>query len=296
MKKYYLAALLIMQSCGAMELDRDPFDRSIEYDDKCWSVARYLYKYPQGKNAQEAKAIERFFEDRVSECVTVCPWLVTKYKNILDTQEAHRYLNNLYTYQEIHIKNPKWNEYTDKEELCYEIRFFSPDLRKKIFTQALWFVAQDYYVAQNSLKFLAIKQPTIWSPYSSKVIKLFYEPYFLAEINKKDMRMHFSMENGLLEQTIWSTATLCEGDKKLNCECTSTIYHCPQKRIKELIAFLDEKDKRVDDFTEMFNSYIEQLSCVDKKEGSDAFIFLLTRFKELTKHIIYFYTGRDRLT
>lgn len=297
MKKYYLAALLITYNCSAMELDRDPFDRSIEYDDKCWSVARYLHKYPQGKNKQEAEAIEKFFEDRVSEYVTVCPWLVTKYKNILDTQEAHRYLKNLYTYEEIHSNNPKWKD-INKEDSGYEIRCFSPDLRKKIFAQALWFVAQDYYVAQNSLKFLGIKQPTIWGSYSSKLIQLFYEPYFLAEINKKDIRIHFSnLQGSLSEDTaIYSAATLWEGDKKLNCECTSTIYQCSQKMIKELIAFLDKKEERVRDFTGMFNEYIEQLSYLEKKEGSEAFIFLLTRFKELTQRVIYCYTGRVRLT
>lgn len=299
MKKYYLVALLIAYNCCAMELD--PFDISIDYDDKCYWAARYLHEFPQGKNAQEAKAIERFFEDGVSEQVTVCSWLVNKYKNALATQEAHRHLNSLYTYQEIHRNNPKWNKCTDKEELGYEIRYFSQDLRKKIFAQALWFSAEEYYVAQNRWKCLKIQHPSIETPYSLSNIEYFYKIYFLAEIHKRNVVIHFSnLTLGLPDHAfISSGARLLKDNETENCSTSnrpSITYRCEIKTIKELIAFLDKKDERVHDFTEMFNNYIEQLSCVEKKEGPDAFIFLLTRFKELTQRIVYCYTGRDRLT
>ncbi len=74
-------------------------------------------------------------------------------------------------------------------------------------------------------------------------------------------------------------------------------YDCEMKLIRKLISFLDKKDERVNKFKIMFNHYIEQLSQINEEEnGVNMFTFLLSQFKDLTKHIVYLYTGRDRLT
>jgi len=59
MKKYIvnLMIVFVMQSCVAMELVK----LSPEDDRKCFTVARYLSKYPEGKNQDEKNKIDLFF-------------------------------------------------------------------------------------------------------------------------------------------------------------------------------------------------------------------------------------------
>ena len=59
MKKYIvsLMILFVMQSCVAMELAK----LSSDEDEKCFRVARYLHKYPEGKNQDEKNKIDLFF-------------------------------------------------------------------------------------------------------------------------------------------------------------------------------------------------------------------------------------------
>lgn len=272
MKKYSGVLLLfIVQNIYAMELD--PFDRCIEYDGKCQLVAKYLYKYPKGENKNEAWQIERFLEDTISECVTILPLLVKKYKNILATKDAEEYLHAIY-----------------KEEL-------SQDLRQKIFTQALSYSAEDYYVAHNSLQFLEKYQPWGLPRYNSSTIKNFYKPYFLAEIHEEDVCMHFSgLDDNVPKGTrLNSTVKLVNTAGQL-VNRYSVGYDCEVKFIRKLISFLDKKNERVNNFKIMFNHYIEQLSQMNEEDGVNMFIVLLKQFKDLTKHIVYLYTGRDRLT
>ena len=154
MKKYIssLVLLFVVHNLCAMELD--PFDRCFKYDEKCRLVAKYLHKYPKGKNEYEARAIEHFFHDQ-PERLTVLPLCVTKYKNFLDNIEAEQYLRSVYT--ELPI-----------------------DLKKRIFTEALWYPAREYYSTYNVLKFMAMQQPDwVSQPYNTCLIHHFYKKQHL---------------------------------------------------------------------------------------------------------------------
>src|SRR5438132_8279859 len=133
MKKYIISLVILfeIQNISAMEVDL--FDSCIEYDDKCKSVAKYLHKYPKGKNGKEAQKIELFLKN--AELEQVMRWLVKKYKNIFDTMDAEVYLHALY-----------------QEKLPVEIR-------EKVFTLALSYSAKEYYVTHNMLNFLDICTP-----------------------------------------------------------------------------------------------------------------------------------------
>lgn len=279
MKKYIvnLMILFVAYNCCAMELD--PFDGMMEQDEKCWWVARYLHKYPKGKNAVEAKKIELFLEDAVSEKVTILPWLVTKYKNQFDTVEGETYLSSMYQNHE-YCKGKK-------EKL-------SADLREKIFRQALSYSAKEYYVTYHSLQFLNVYQPDNTARYSSCAIKDFCKPHFLAEIdeeNEENVYMLFAdLDEKCSEDTIVKPILFLSNNPQRR-----LFYCCKLKFIKELISFLDNKEERVNNFEIMFNNYLEQLVQMDENNGFNVFVFLLERFRGLSKRIIYCYTGRDRL-
>lgn len=271
MKKYIvgLTMLFVAHNSGAMDLD--PFDRCFVYDEKCRLVAKYLHKYPTGRNVWESSRIKHFLKDEISERVTILPWLVRKYKNILDNIEGEKYL-------------------------CSMHRELPSDVKEKILTQALYFPAREYYVTHNTLKFLAIEQPKYSSlRYSSSLIGDFYAPYFLSEINEEDDSITF--DNGGYNHndmpkymTIQSKAHRPKG-----IFIKEVPYSCNKKNMQELIFFLDARNVRVDAFKIMLNDYIIDLSQMNEEKGVDRFIELLKLFNDLTKLIIFQYTGKARL-
>ena len=280
MKKYIssLVLLFVVHNLCAMELD--PFDRCFKYDEKCRLVAKYLHKYPKGKNEYEAKAIEHFFHDQ-PERLTVLPLCVTKYKNFLDNIEAEQYLRSVYT--ELPI-----------------------DLKKRIFTEALWYPAREYYSTYNVLKFMAMQQPDwVSQPYNTCLIHHFYKPYFLDEIDEKDASIVFNIvdDSGIQDaygriitdfghEIIKSKSRACYSNGRW---LKDIPYKCAKKTIEELISFLDGKNARVDAFKAMFNEHIKHLTLMDGESGVNRFVELLTLFKDLTQRAIVLHTGKVQL-
>jgi len=95
MKKYVvsLAMLFVMQNIQAMEIVSSKL--SYEDDQKCWSVARYLNKYPTGKTEDESRKIKLFFQDNkcvvLSECVKKyleSPFAINGHKEIYLAKEG----------------------------------------------------------------------------------------------------------------------------------------------------------------------------------------------------------------
>jgi hypothetical protein len=88
MKKYVVAlALLLAQNVCAMELSAD------QECEKCLLVTKYLEKYPQGKNEEEKKKIDLFFNPRKIKLPPVRAVGVEKYRRIcrnIKTNESRR--------------------------------------------------------------------------------------------------------------------------------------------------------------------------------------------------------------
>jgi hypothetical protein len=59
--------------------------------------------------------------------------------------------------------------------------------------------------------------------------------------------------------------------------------------VRNLVFFLDIKELRVLSFKQLFNQSIESLTHINSKEGVNAFIELLTFYKQSPKTVAYMY-------
>jgi hypothetical protein len=279
-KKYVVALVLLFAVHNMCAMELDPFDRCFKYDEKCRLVAKYLHKYPKGENEFETREIKCFFEDRQLERLTVSPLLVTKYKKILDNIEAEKYLRSI----------------------CRELPI---DLKQRIFTEALWYPAREYYSTHNVLKFMAMQQPDFLPPrYNPHLIQHFYKPYFLDEIDEKKASIDFNIvDDRGMHDALGFIITDSHGRKIIKLKASysngrwlkDVFYKCAKETIEELISFLDGKNARVDAFKVMFNEHIKHLTLMDEENSINRFVELLTLFNDLTKRAIVLYTGKDRL-
>jgi len=255
MKKYVVGLLLlVMQNICAMQID--PFQKCLENDEKCKWVARYLHRYPQGKNEDEAEKIELFFDEPKLDSGFVLPMLVNKYQNIFAKIETNEYLHCIY-----------------KEQ-------FPSDVRRKIVTEALYFSAREYYGALNTFKFLGIYKTVdiIHCKY------IFHGPYFVTEIDEKDVEMYFELPKGGLQPQSYNHCPI------LRCPANRLMkfvyyYGCDIAILEKLESFLNEKDARVNAFKVMFNNCTNNFLLMDEQEGINEFIRLLNLFNILAQRI-----------
>jgi hypothetical protein len=282
MKKYVVGlALLMMQNIDTMELD--PLAMVLKNDEKCKLVAKYLHKYPVGKNKEEARKILFFLNDTRSEHA-VLSRCVNKYKNMLNNMQAEKVLFDIHT-----------------ENLL-------PELKQRIFTQVLWDYAKQYYVIYNTSKFVAMDRHLIPDRCGDWMSR-FYAPCFLAEIHESnDQYIYFSKTtlpypvetNEINDQRIYLSdfdpydGCFADNYSRLSVFCYTTtpgnrlpgiLIPCTRDLLKNLISFLDIKKIRVEAFKQSFNESIEGLSQMNGKEGVNTFIELLALYKDLLKSI-----------
>lgn len=90
MKKYIVSLMILfgMYDCSAMELAK----LSSEDDTRCFQVARYLHKYPQGRD--EGDQIALFFQDTNPERAALAQG-VKKYQEAFKSDEVQEFIHNL---------------------------------------------------------------------------------------------------------------------------------------------------------------------------------------------------------
>lgn len=268
-------------------MELDPLAMVLKNDEKCKFVARYLHKYPAGRNKEEACKVKQFLNDTTSKRA-VLSQRVNKYSNMLKNMEVEEVLNCMHTV-----------------DLPFEVKH-------KIFTQTLWEYATQYYVVYNSCKFVAMDTNLI--PYgttnNAHMIGTLYMPCFLAEIDETlDHPIFFSKIklDSLTETNAHNDQhnNFSDFDKnnrfyvslpsELDVFCCIKIrsggwlsvpIKCTKKILKNLVSFLDIKKLRVLTFKQSFNESVEALSLIPGKESVNKFIELLALYKDLPEEVV----------
>lgn len=288
MKKHLgLLLLFVIHNVCAMEVD--PLAMTLKYDEKCKLVAKYLYKYPRGKNIREAYSIDLFLNDKTSKRAALSR-SVNRYKNILQNMDAEETLYNMYT-----------------ADLPFEIK-------KNILTPVLWGYAAQYYAMYNTCKFIWMETrliPDCCFAWPSR----YYMPYFLAEIQEWDDQYIFFSETQLNgssqiseyndhrirysdfddnnkfsrytapEINVFCCTKSCFGDNKL----FSMFFRSTVGKLRDLVLFLETKKLRILALKQSFNESVENIARMNGKEGVNEFIQLLTLYKQLPKDIASMY-------
>jgi hypothetical protein len=264
MKKYVaILFLLLAQNVCAMESNvLTPFEEIHKNNEKCKLVAKYLHKYPAGRNEEEKKAIDVFGDDEERFILARC---VEKYKNILkniEAEEAWHCMYEKYSYR-----------YDAEKSLMYEN--VPLDIRRKILSDVLYEYIANYCAFNSALEFIKLDQYgryhncRLWV-YDSCV------PHFFSELTQDDCD-YIGFD---YEEDQW--------DKEYTMQIRSVNYFVqgnpvfPRKASRELILFLKTKSERVDVFKKILEYHIELFLQINKKyEAINAFVDLLQQFEDL---------------
>ena len=278
MKKYVvsLAIFLSVQIAHAMELTEQdplyPFEVAEKNDEKCKLVAKYLHKYPEGRNRKEKEKIDKFYCASLDKGQAVLPSCVIlssrvkEYVKILDHMEAEETWHLMY--------QNKINE-----NLTIETK-------QKIFELILHEDIVRYCIVDSTVKFvqLDIKAVNASGRNLNKDYVYFIKKSFLDELLKDHLsRIWFEYKED----------RLCEAD---NVEIGSVGYFigmgiqpkvvtCKRPATQKLIVFLKAKNERVDDFKKILAFHTESLLKINEEQKAiNTFLDILKQFKDLTKY------------
>jgi hypothetical protein len=271
-------------------MESDPLAMALKNDEKCKLVAKYVYHYPVGRNEKEASRIWSFLNNTTSDRA-ILSQRVNKYKNMLHNMEAEETLHNMHTSNLL------------------------PEVKQKIFTEVLWDYLVRYYTFYNTCKFTVMDRDLIpCSCYAWP--QQHYMPCFLAEIQENNDQYIFFSETELAwesERHEHDNCRICYYDfedfedfrmsfeynyQKVNVFCctktnsrvfTCMPIECNRGTLKSLVFFLETKNLRVAAFKQSFCESIENLAHTNDKKGANAFITLLTLYKDLPKTIARMY-------
>jgi hypothetical protein len=291
MKKHLGLFLFVMQNVCAMELD--PFGMMLKYDEKCKLVAKYLYKYPKGRNEEEAGQIRWFLKDDRAPSKIFLLECINKHKNMLQNIEAEKMLHDMHT-----------------EEL-------PSDIKQKIFRYALWSYVEQSYAFYNTCQFTAMSYSLIpynlWGwPYQ------YYMPCFLAEIQEHDDQYVFFSKTKLDKNSTMSEQHDCRiashmfyfDDNEYFGEynnhspidlfcCTKTIRNgntllcmpisCKMCELEDFVRFLEQKELRVAACKQSFGESIKKLVSMNDEKATHEFIRLLTLYKQSPQTTVSMY-------
>jgi len=285
MKKHTvgLVMILLVQTMHAMEIV--PLKLSKEDDEKALGLAKLFNKYPKGygESDQDKKQIvsrmQSFEQSQEYKDLYV---RVKKYQKTLQKIEKKEICNFMYTYKE---EWPEKKTITDGKEYIEKAftRDFAPDLRQKVFTNLLYLYgdAQQYYAADNMLKFITIGDKGQFQDCS-----LAYDckQYFLNEMNKGNDRMLSFSNNGDDDEAYPSDESKVTSsiivDIKDNVYCSKKMTMTfTRKAIRELVSFLKTKKARIEEFENLFNNCIKNLSLEDQERGLESFFQLSEQLK-----------------
>ncbi len=270
MKKYVLGLLLlVVYNVFAMEtFILHGIDGT---DEKCKLVAKYLYKYPTGRDRKESSVIQAFFKDQNR---IVLSHRVQQYMSVLQKTEdnAEEFL-----------------------QLLYGDNNFPVELKEKVWFYALWGDAQQYYAISNALRFIG-KDKCHVACYNGSVIHdhdsdPFFKPYFLRELNEVSHdSIEFSFYGTNKKEIVSDDSVKCI---KFLVPCRS--YKAPIycditiRELKELMFFVEATQDRVSKFKQFFNEIVIYLSEMDNKTEIREFVYWLGYFKNLTNSTLSFY-------
>ena len=278
MKKYFIGLLLLLtQNVCAMELcvpkKVDPFAIIRKNDEKCKLVAKYVYKYPQGRNDEEAEEIYSFLYSKKLELERgILALRVKKYLTVLDNMEAEEAWRFMY---EKHCCR-----YDDAKLPIYEN--VPNDLKRTILNEVLYDCMALYCANVSTLEFLdldvhgkSINSAGTWSWISCL-------PHFFLEVTEGmwDIGHHsYKCDNAYIG---------------LNCDDLNQPLvhyflgkHPFQSRLatQELISFLNAKDERIKFFKQTLADTVASFLTTEKiiVVPFGTFIDVLQQIKDLLK-------------
>jgi hypothetical protein len=278
MKKYVVVLLLLLaQNVCAMETFI--LNGVRETDEKCKLVAKYLHKYPAGRDCREYLKIKDFFKDKDR---IVLSSRVRQYKITLNNIEKN-------------------DEGEEALRLLYENEKVPVEVKQIIFMQVFYNDAQQYYAIKNALEFVAKSQcyrdGCTYHLGQNNFTNFCFKPYFLSEISKdnidsiqffygaisiNEIDFDDAANPILTELKLLVPSLQWKTGMRIPCKCKVS-------QLKDLIAFLDTKQLRVSEFKQFFDRIITYLSEVNDEKGIREFISQLGYFKNLTSDTLSLY-------